>query len=498
MYQRDILLDRALLAGLDATAVFACTVAALWLRHAAGVGGPASTVPWSAYVVPAVLLAAVLVVLLAANGLYRPWHSRFRELIRITKVTGSATAAVLALSFFYRGYVYSRASVVIFFVLSVPLLVGTRALHRSYRGRLRAGHDTGRRVAIVGLGSTGKRLGDALLDEPAYYALMGFIRDGGEPSNGADLGARILGSAEHLQEIVQVHDIDEILLANSDASIEHQQELIGACMAIGVRWRLVPNLAGLLHERVEIDSMGGLPVVGLRGSRVVGYNWILKRSFDLVAATVSGLLLSPLMIVIAVAIKLTSPGPVLYRQTRVGFQGRSFTLLKFRTMRTDSVAAVHERYTADWIFGKTGTLPVSPEVQPGETRNGNGAETWNGDRSSVHKILDDPRVTTVGRLLRASSLDELPQLWNVLRGEMSLVGPRPPLPYEVEHYTEAHKRRFEALPGITGLWQVSGRNQLSFDEMVRLDIAYIENWSLPEDLRIVLRTIPAIVTDRGH
>jgi exopolysaccharide biosynthesis polyprenyl glycosylphosphotransferase len=329
-----------------------------------------------------------------------------------------------------------------------------------------------------------------LLDEPAYYTVVGFIDDHPYGSSDAGNGARVLGNAEDLGEIVQVHDIDEILLAVADASIERQQELIGACMEIGVRWRLVPNLAGLLHERVEIDSVGGLPVVGLRGSRVVGYNWTLKRTFDVIVAAASGLLLAVPMIAIALAVKLNSPGPVLYRQTRVGFKGDHFTLLKFRTMRADSDADVHERYVTDWIFGKTGA--TSPSVEESRSR----AATTSA--MPVHKLVDDPRVTPVGRALRATSLDELPQLWNVLRGQMSIVGPRPPLPYEVERYTEAHKRRFEVLPGITGLWQVSGRNRLSFEDMVRLDISYIENWSLREDMRIVARTLPALVTERGR
>lgn len=489
MYQRSILLDRVLLAGFDAVAIFASARAAVWLRHSVGIGGPIATVPWSAYMWPVFLMTAALVVFLGASGLYQPIRSRRRELIKIGKVTAVATMSVLALSFFFRGYSYSRATVLIFLLLTVPVLLGTRALHRYLGDRLRAGPETGRRVAIVGVGPTGRRLGQALLDDPAYYTLIGFIKEDSFRPNGALDGMRVLGDSRDLRDIVQAHGINEILLADSSASTERQQELIGACMEIGVGWRLVPNLAGLLHERVEIDLVGGLPVVGLKGSRVVGYNWTLKRSFDMMVAAISGLILSPLMIAIAVAVKLASPGPILYRQMRVGLQGRQFTLLKFRTMRIDSKAHLHQSYAAEWILGRTGDSPSSNEAKPRD-RSNNGAV--------VHKIVDDPRVTGVGRALRATSLDELPQLWNVLRGEMSIVGPRPPLPYEVERYTEAHKRRFEALPGITGLWQVSGRNRLSFEEMVRLDLSYIENWSLREDVRIVLRTIPALVMERGH
>lgn len=487
MYQRDVLFDRLLLAGFDAIAVFGTALLAVWLRHSWGVGGPVTVAPWSAYMWPALLVTVALVVALAASGLYQAVESRRTELIKIAKVTAVTTMAVLAISFFFRGYSYSRATVAIFFVLAVPALVGTRALHRYLQGRLRSGADAGRRVAIVGTGPTGRRLGDALLDDPAYYTLVGFIKENRHSANGSLNGLEILGDSGELRELVLSHDIDEILLAESSVSIERQQELIGACMEVGVRWRLVPNLAGLLHDRVEVDSVGGLPVVGLRGSRVVGYNWTLKRAFDVTLAAASGLILLPLMVAIALSIKLTSWGPVLYRQSRVGLRGRYFTMLKFRTMYINSDADVHQTYATDWIFGRTGHAPSLRGRRPGFQNAG-----------AVHKMLDDPRVTAVGRFLRATSLDELPQLWNVMRGEMSIVGPRPPLPYEVERYTEAHKRRFEALPGITGLWQVSGRNHLSFEDMVRLDISYIENWSLGQDVRIVLRTIPALVTDRGH
>lgn len=490
MYHREVLLERALLAVLDAAAIFGCVLAAVWLRHATGFDPtPQATVPWSDYVMPALLSAGTFVVFLNIYGLHGPSPSPRREVFQIIKVATLATATVLAVSFFYRGYSYSRGSVLIFYVLSIPVLWGTRRLHRYIRGRLRAGPYAGRRVAIIGFGRVGRKLGRALLDDPAYYTLVGFLDDNPDRSSEALEGVRVLGNTGDLRQVVEAHGIDEIIVAVPSASTERLQDLIGTCMEIGVRWRLVPDVAELLHERIEIDSVGGLPVVGLRGSRVVGYNWTLKRGFDLLVATAACLLLSPVMGVIALAIKFTSPGPVLYRQTRIGLRGRPFTLLKFRSMHVDSEADLHQRYSTDWIFGKTGEPSSVNGHRVGPLSNGGG---------QVHKMIDDPRVTPVGRILRGTSLDELPQLWNVLRGEMSIVGPRPPVPYEVDRYTEAHKRRFEARPGITGLWQVSGRNHLSFDDMVRLDIAYIENWSLREDMKIVLRTLPALVTQRGR
>jgi lipopolysaccharide/colanic/teichoic acid biosynthesis glycosyltransferase len=189
-------------------------------------------------------------------------------------------------------------------------------------------------------------------------------------------------------------------------------------------------------------------------------------------------ILSPIFIVIAVGIKLTSTGPVFFRQTRIGQAGKEFTFYKFRTMRVDTDERLHREYAQQFINGKSENHPRPVNGQ-------------------VFKITNDPRVTSVGRLLRKTSLDELPQLFNIMRGEMSLVGPRPPIAYEIAHYKEWHRRRLEAKPGLTGLWQVSGRSSVPFNEMVLMDLYYIDNWSLWSDVKILLRTIPVIVSGKG-
>ena len=202
----------------------------------------------------------------------------------------------------------------------------------------------------------------------------------------------------------------------------------------------------------------------------------LKRALDLVLAGVALVLLSPLMALIALGIKLYSPGPVLFRQQRVGKDGAEFSCLKFRSMKQDTDSSLHRRHTRQLIRQNT---------RPDQT----------GPQSL--KLQHDPRITGIGAILRRASLDELPQLFNVLRGEMSLIGPRPPIPYEVEVYQEWHHRRFDVLPGITGLWQVQGRNQVSFDEMVRMDIDYIERMSLALDLWILMMTPIAVLKGKG-
>jgi exopolysaccharide biosynthesis polyprenyl glycosylphosphotransferase len=249
-------------------------------------------------------------------------------------------------------------------------------------------------------------------------------------------------------------------------------------MAASVNWTFVPPMLGLLLDRVQIDQVGGLPLVSGRGDRLVGHSWFIKRSFDIATAGLALILVAPFAALAALAIRLDSPGPVIFRQSRIGMDEEPFTLLKFRTMTQGAETVEHRDYTSEWIFGRTGA--------EGEARKG------------VHKMEGDTRVTRVGRVLRATSFDEVPQLWNVVRGDMSLVGPRPPISYEVEQYTEWHRLRLSVPPGVTGLWQVTGRNAVSFDEMVRLDLDYIESWSLSLDIRILFRTVPAVVLHRGR
>jgi lipopolysaccharide/colanic/teichoic acid biosynthesis glycosyltransferase len=255
--------------------------------------------------------------------------------------------------------------------------------------------------------------------------------------------------------------------------------------------RLDANTAGSLAIHFYVHAAApNLPVDGLlsadpllvqlrpqtRRSRVYG---TIKRALDVAGSLTLLVALAPLLLLIAVAVKLTSPGPVFFRQVRVGQLMRPFTILKFRTMSVNTDHTIHHEFVSRFIqAGK------SAPQRPGAV--------------DVFKITNDPRVTRVGRLLRKTSLDELPQLWNVLRGEMSLVGPRPPIPYEVEQYKTWHCRRvLEAKPGITGLWQVTGRSRTTFDEMVRLDIRYAKTCSLSNDLKILLATPAAVIAGKG-
>jgi lipopolysaccharide/colanic/teichoic acid biosynthesis glycosyltransferase len=224
-----------------------------------------------------------------------------------------------------------------------------------------------------------------------------------------------------------------------------------------------------------------ISLISSQHARLGGVNYVVKRSFDVMCASILLIGAFPVLLLAALAIWIFDGGEVLYRQKRIGAHGRPFEMLKLRTMKSQTADQVHREFVQDWIrSGQTSPNDDKPGAEP-----------------KVFKLCDDPRITTIGKVLRRFSIDELPQLWNVLRGDMSLIGPRPALPYEIELYEEWHRRRLEGLPGITGLWQVSGRNRLSFDDMVRLDVKYLDEWSLTSDIRILLHTIPVLLRGEG-
>ncbi len=230
-----------------------------------------------------------------------------------------------------------------------------------------------------------------------------------------------------------------------------------------------------------VDRFLSLPPtlwIPVDASRLDGWQGAAKRVFDLAAGALALAMTSPLFLVLAILIKRSGPGPVFFVQERIGKDGQRFRFYKFRTMRHHSDDAIHRQFAAMFING-----------EPAGCRQGNS--------SRIYKMTDDPRVTCVGRWLRKTSLDELPQLINIVKGEMSFVGPRPPIAYELEHYQQWHYERLKVTPGLTGLWQVSGRSNVPFDEMVRLDLHYINNWSLGMDLRILARTLPVVVQGTG-
>ena len=277
----------------------------------------------------------------------------------------------------------------------------------------------------------------------------------------------VLGQIGDLRAILAEHQVDELIVTDSDFSERELLELVEHAHRLGVKVRIAPKTTELLTQRAEYVPGQGAPLFELRPPVFAGADWVLKRGFDLVVSSLVLVVGFPLWALIATAIKLTSRGPVFYRDERVGLGEREFGMLKFRTMEADA-----------------------PERQA-ELEVANEAE------GALFKIREDPRVTGVGSLLRRFSLDEIPNLWNVLRGEMSLVGPRPLPIRDFELLEEWHRKRYLVLPGMTGLWQISGRSNLSFDDLVRLDFYYLDNWSVWLDVSILAKTVPAVVAQRG-
>jgi exopolysaccharide biosynthesis polyprenyl glycosylphosphotransferase len=319
-----------------------------------------------------------------------------------------------------------------------------------------------RRAVLVGSGPHIQEVAAALGGgKHPEVVPVGFVSLTPLPEN----GLKNLGPLEQIDRYFG--EIDEVLIADPSFPQSEAVELVDRCHRHGVRVRVAPSTMEILMDRVEFVPGQTLPLFELKPPVFDGVDWYVKRTFDLIASIALVVLFAPVMLLSALAVKLTSRGGVIYRSMRPGIGGEPFPCLKFRTMYEDA-----ERRQAE-------------------------LEQHNEVGGAIFKIRRDPRVTPVGQFLRRWSLDELPQLFNVLRGEMSLVGPRPLPQRDFDRLADWHRKRYLVLPGITGLWQVSGRSELDFDELVRLDFLYLENWSVFVDLSVLLKTIPAVVKAKG-
>jgi exopolysaccharide biosynthesis polyprenyl glycosylphosphotransferase len=451
------------LMGLLTVLVDVAVVAGAYLLAYAGRFAMDDTLPtlsFDRYVRLAVMAGVLTSVLLAMHGLYRlerpkSWPLRMRDIL-----SSSSTALVLAItaSFFLGDQAFSRLWLAAGWLLAVVGLTLWRVLAHHIYEFLRDALGTTNRVLIVGANRLGRELADELGQR---YEVVGYV------DNGTDLEQMdmpLLGPIAQLEELVQAYAVDELIIALPSSRREQVSHILARGFNRHVEVKLLPELDPLLPERFAVHQLGGRQYLGF--VPVAAVSWV-KRATDLLLVSLGLLVISPILAAIALAVKLDSPGPVLYRQQRVGKDGRLFSMFKFRSMCQDA------------------------------DRRLEALRAQNEASGPLFKMRKDPRVTRVGAVLRRWSLDELPQLLNVLRGEMSLVGPRPPLPKEVEKYEAWQLGRLRAVPGLTGLWQVSGRSEVPFHDMVRLDLHYIRNWSFAMDLEILLRTIPAVLTNRG-
>ncbi|HUT24815.1 MAG TPA: sugar transferase [Sumerlaeia bacterium] len=427
--------------------------------------------PLQAYLLLTLPVCSIWLFMCQRVGLYGPPSMRqaFSELRSFIRAGVLGVIILFALTYALRIWPEpARVFVAFFSVGAVVFPMAGRWLVRTATTRWLADGMSVRRVLVVGASAAGRDVAEGIRQQAVGFRMVGFLDDKEEVGAEITEGIKVLGRVSELESCVRHHAIDEVIVALSGSSHEEQAALIEKCLGLHVVWKIVPTQYDMLLDRISVDEVAGVPLIGMKTSNIIGVNYAVKRTVDVVGALLLLLSSLPLMIVVAIAIKLTSPGPIFFGQTRIGCKQRPFRFLKFRSMVVDAEAR-------------------KPDLADINEREG-----------PVFKIRDDPRVTSVGRLIRKFSIDELPQLLHVLRGDMSLIGPRPPLPEEVAQYEEWQKRRLDAPPGITGLWQVSGRTRLDFDEMVQLDLHYLENWSLMLDLRIALRTILVVVFGFEH
>lgn len=461
------------LALIDIVLINVAFAAAYWLRYQAqwpAALDPDYYQPYRVWFPIGLILTGILLLAYQFEGVYDsrrgvPWLDEAYKLFTGTLI---GIAVLTVLTFNVRPQFYSRLMLGYAGVLIVVLLSTSRLVFGTIRAMLFRRGVGVERVLVVGCGDVGRAVMGSIMARPELgYQVAGFLDDDPERRH-QDLGRfRALGPVDALPAVLRSHAIDQVIVALPWRSIEKIMESMTYCEQLGVRARIVPDLFQLRLNRVDIDDISGIPLIGVQDVSIRGWKRAIKRITDVVLAAVGLVMAAPLMVVVAVLIKWDSPGPVLFPQVRVGRDGRRFILYKFRSM----VVGADEDKDRLWELNEAS--------------------------GPLFKIRDDPRLTRVGRWLRRLSIDELPQLWNVLKGDMSLVGPRPPVPAEVERYQPWHRKRLLVAPGVTGLWQVSGRSELTFDEMVMLDLFYAENWSLWLDFKIILRTIPTVIIGTG-
>ncbi len=409
-------------------------------------------------------------ILFRINGMYE--SRRLDTIPKVAWITtwsvGEGIALLILISYFLRITAVSRIFIILFGVINIVLLVLQRIILKEFLYSLRSKGFNFRRVLIVGTGNRARSVAKKL-DAHREWGMVvyGFMSQTREEVGRELDGASVIGSLDELQAVISSNPIDEVHIALPLLDLDTITSILEICEEQGIRTRVMIDLYSPTISKIHLEDFRGTPMLTFTASPMETWEMVIKETIDRVGAFAMLLLLFPLFLFLSLLVKLTSKGPVFFVQERVGLHKRRFRMYKFRTM-------VHN----------------AEELLPGLLER-------NELSGPVFKIKDDPRCTYVGRLLRKMSLDELPQLINVLKGEMSFVGPRPPLPSQITLYAPWQYRRLSMKPGISGLWQVSGRNEVDFEKWMKLDLQYIDNWSLRLDLYIMLRTLPAVLLGRG-
>lgn len=430
-----------------------------------------NSAPFEPYIPYTFIFMFWMLVANQSSGLYSEQRGRTwaNELIKLGNAATNAGLIIMALSFLLRPLVFSRLLIIQAVILTILFLGLWRLILRNYKRQLQKRGIGVDHVLIIGADQLGLSVLRTIVSRPDLgYRAVGFLDD--DPERGSTSLGRVeaLGPPDNIGSVLDHHEIDEVIITLPWEQHDRIVRIINECLERGIEVRTVPDLFQLNLSQMQMESLGGIPLLGLHKEvQFNRVNHIIKRGIDLALVIISLPVSLPLIAIIAITIRLDSEGSPFFGQERVGMNGKVFNIIKFRTMVYNA-----EEMWED-LMKSTGEDLRRP------------------------KLTDDPRVTRVGKLLRRSSLDELPNIFNVLRGDMSLIGPRPPMIREVELYAPWQYQRLKVRPGMTGLWQVSGRSEVPFDEMCLMDIYYIENWSLTLDLQILLQTAPRVLFSRG-
>lgn len=423
------------------------------------------------------------VLLARLHGLYdrdeeRASHSTLDDLVGVFHLVTVGTFLFFAISWVTKIAEPYPSKLLTFWVLAIVLVALARVAARAF-ARTRKAYV--QNTVIVGVDAVAKLVGRKILDHPEYgVQLVGFIDSASARGAGVVGGLNVLGPPEELPEIVLRNDVERVVVAFFDRPVSEAIELVRRTKEMRVQVDIVPRLFAAVDPRAQLHTLEGFPLIGLPPAQLWRSSLWIKRSLDIVLAAIGLILAAPLLAFIAGRVKLESRGPVFYKQDRVGLNGKLFRLAKFRTMYLEY--SVGEGYGGDAALSELKRILEDPAARDEYDR--------------TLKLKADPRVTPFGRFLRRTSLDELPQLWNVLRGDMSLVGPRPVEEADLDRYREDVVTLLSFRPGMTGYWQINGRSRNVFEERVRLDIAYVRGWSLKLDLAVLGKTAWTLV--KGH
>lgn len=425
-----------------------------------------------------IIFAIIFIFIFDINSMYKIniMLSRTSHVIALIKSYFYGILIMAAAFFFAKptNILDSRLFVISFIITSLFLLYVFRVELIRFIFKKQSGKSIKRNVLIVGDGRGGKLLATRImLENPFGINILGFIDDSKPVGEEIVHGKKIIGNINQIQNIIDRFKVDEILISIDNISYDKLLETLDRCKSFDVNIRLNSELFDIVAKKISTERYSGIPMIEIAPGYNTTISVVLKRVFDIIAALAGTIILLPVFLIIAALIKLSSEGSILFTQTRIGKGGKPFKFYKFRTM-----------YKLDGEDEKRKEMMIG-------FMKGNGTET------SDTKVVNDSRVTWIGKILRKTSIDELPQLFNVIKGDMSLVGPRPCLPYEYENYDEWQKRRLNVLPGCTGVWQISGRSSVSFIDSVVLDLFYINTMSPWFDLQILLKTIPVVLLGRG-